>query len=132
METRTERLERLIERTDRRLAKVQRENFARSQIFPLVVDVSAFVLADRKANLVVAKQVASEIRPLTLAGRCRNGAERDSGRIYHAVPGSHWKAVCGATYGRTSVGWSPHVGREVTCPKCLKRMAKAERTQAIP
>ena len=61
---------------------------------------------------------------LTLGGTCRNGAERDSGRLYHAVPEGEWKAVCGAKPGRTSYGWSTHVGTAATCPRCLKKLAK--------
>jgi len=71
---------------------------------------------------------------LTLTGRCANGAERDRGKLYHAVPigninldtfhDSNWgKAMCGAEPGRRSNGWSDCKGREVTCPRCAKRLA---------
>jgi hypothetical protein len=69
---------------------------------------------------------------LTLTGRCANGAEGGHGILYHAVPmvgsdmihGDHWgKALCGAEPGRRSAGWSECKGREVTCPRCLKKLA---------
>ena len=66
----------------------------------------------------------NEYLPLRLAGRCLNGAERDGGRRYHAVErldnGHANKAVCGATYGRTSAGWSAHPGETVSCPRCRR------------
>ncbi len=67
------------------------------------------------------KMTAYEI--LRLAGRCANGAERDGGRIYHAVPRMRSTAMCGATFGSRSAGWSSQVGREVTCGRCVKKVA---------
>jgi hypothetical protein len=70
-------------------------------------------------------------RTLTLAGRCRNGAERDHGTRWHAVPIGGYKALCGAEPGRRSVGWSS--GRiedqGVTCPRCKKRLSAIEQTK---
>jgi len=62
----------------------------------------------------------------SLAGRCRNGAERDHGTRFHAVPAESWRALCGAEPGRHSIGWSDY-GRNqaVTCPKCAAKLAKA-------
>ena len=63
-----------------------------------------------------------------LAGRCANGAELGSGTQWHAVkPGEH-KAICGATPGRRSVGWSSwrKIGQEVTCPKCRKKLQQSK------
>ncbi len=59
-----------------------------------------------------------------LAGRCANGFQRDSGVRWHAVRLDEYKAICGATYGRRSAGWSPYakIGQEVTCPKCKKKL----------
>lgn len=65
----------------------------------------------------------TSILAIQLAGRCRNGAERDHGRLYHALPEDGYVALCGAKPGRRSVGWSSHTGTEVTCPRCLKRLA---------
>jgi hypothetical protein len=66
---------------------------------------------------------AGRLEPLRLAGRCRDGAERDGGSLYHAVARGAWRALCGAEPGRQSAGWSAHAGAAVTCPRCLGRMA---------
>lgn len=55
-----------------------------------------------------------------LAGRCANGAERDSGTLYHAIQLGDYKAMCSAEPGRRSAGWSPYHGDNVTCPRCLR------------
>ena len=60
-----------------------------------------------------------------LTGRCANGAERDGGTLYHAV--RSWRALCGAEPGRTSAGWSSHLGTVATCPRCLAKLARMER-----
>jgi len=70
--------------------------------------------------------------PLSKSGRSRNGFQRDSGTIYHAVPESRVNgdnfstALCGAVPGRTSSGWGEHKRLVVTCSKCLKKMQKLE------
>jgi len=63
---------------------------------------------------------------LMLAGRCANGSELDSGTRWHAVPKGKYTAVCGATYGRRSAGWSSYIKlhQPVTCPRCLKKLNK--------
>jgi hypothetical protein len=63
-------------------------------------------------------------------GRCANGAERDSGRIYHAVEG--WTAICGAQPGRTSAGWSHEEGSRITCQRCMKRLARLDHCESWP
>lgn len=64
--------------------------------------------------------------PRRLTGRCRNGAERDAGHIYHAVTdGTYKPALCGAAPGPRSSGWSEHRGGRVTCARCLARLANA-------
>jgi uncharacterized paraquat-inducible protein A len=70
-------------------------------------------------------------RVQSLGGRCRNGAERDHGRLFHAVPIESYQALCGAEPGRTSVGWSDW-GRweEVTCSCCQKRLQHQRRENA--
>ncbi len=65
-------------------------------------------------------------RILSLAGRCSNGFERDHGRIQHAVPPASNRALCGATYGRTSAGWSSTEGERVTCGRCITKIEKAQ------
>lgn len=66
--------------------------------------------------------------PLRMSGTCRNGAERDSGRLSHAVAidaNRGWaRALCGARPGKRGNGWSEHVEREVTCVRCITRMVR--------
>lgn len=62
----------------------------------------------------------SAIQARRMAGQCTSGAERDGGKLFHAVARN--KALCGAKPGRRSVGWSAHLGEKVTCPRCLKKM----------
>lgn len=64
---------------------------------------------------------------LQLAGRCANGFQLDGGTRWHAVRKDEYRAVCGATYGRRSVGWSSYIKlhQPVTCPRCLKKLEKA-------
>lgn len=62
------------------------------------------------------------------AGRCFNGAERDSGTVKHAVPDNSfpsWEtALCGTSPGVRGNGWKePEVNGEITCERCLKKMA---------
>lgn len=64
-----------------------------------------------------------------MAGRCANGAERDSGILWHArrldaENKISRKSICGRKPGRRSVGWSTWKpsGRVVTCKRCLKRL----------
>jgi hypothetical protein len=71
----------------------------------------------------------TEIRTSYLAGRCANGAERDGGTRYHAIPVGSWKALCGAEPGRRSAGWSENgftQSHEVTCPRCPRKVAVPE------
>ena len=64
-------------------------------------------------------------RVQSLGGRCRNGAERDHGRLFHAVPIGSYQALCGAEPGRTSVGWSDWGrDRDVTCSRCKSRLKR--------
>jgi hypothetical protein len=57
---------------------------------------------------------------LTMTGRCANGAQRDSGILFHAVK-SYDAAMCGAKHGKRS-RWSEYHGEAVTCPRCLKKI----------
>lgn len=66
--------------------------------------------------------------PRKMTGRCANGAERDKGSRFHAVPeGTGWqKAVCGAKPGVRGNGWSDYAGDKVTCPRCAFVLAWRE------
>jgi len=76
------------------------------------------------------REVAQGFAVRHLAGRCANGAERDSGTLFHALPIENGqvrgRALCGAAPRRRSVGWSEwgH-GAAVTCPKCLKKLGQS-------
>ena len=67
------------------------------------------------------------------AGRCANGAERDSGTLFHirlmGEHGPNWAPLCGKEPGRRSAGWSTWrpAGQVATCPTCLKRLRSLER-----
>lgn len=72
---------------------------------------------------VIKIEPVGDVVALYLAGRCANGSELDCGTIWHAVPKSSNKALCGATHGRRSAGWrGDDESHLVTCPRCLKRM----------
>jgi hypothetical protein len=61
-----------------------------------------------------------------MMGRCSNGAERDSGSLYHAIPKSSWKALCGKAPGKRSAGWADRENdKSVNCPSCLRKLRKA-------
>lgn len=65
---------------------------------------------------------------MKLAGRCADGCERGQGVKFHALPVgtsefTHGPALCGQKAGRRSVGWTVREGAEVTCPRCLSRLA---------
>jgi len=63
----------------------------------------------------------ADYTPRRLAGGCRTGSDT-GGRLWHALPAGSDVAVCGATYGRRSAGWSEYRGRVITCRRCLRRM----------
>jgi len=74
-----------------------------------------------------------------LSGQCRNGFERDAGTITHAIDGTGLRigqvgiigygvALCGRKPGRRSNGWSNIGCTAVDCPKCLKKIARAQVT----
>lgn len=71
-----------------------------------------------------------------LVGRCANGAERDKGRLWHAVRYDHLAtldlngvALCGARPGPRSNGWGPfppirdsdQIPTLPTCAKCRQK-----------
>jgi hypothetical protein len=64
------------------------------------------------------------IRALQLAGRWAHGNKGGRGVKYHAVPARSDTALCGATYGQRSAGWSEHPGPHVTCPRCLSKLRR--------
>lgn len=75
------------------------------------------------------------IVPAVLAGRCADGNERGRGRLVHAIEAdvagdrvriASAAALCGATYGRRSAGWSEaayNEGLAYTCARCARRAA---------
>ena len=65
-----------------------------------------------------------KVRAARLAGMSRTGSD-SAGTVFHALPLGQYTAVCGKTYGKRSAGWSDYYGTTVTCPQCLKKMAKA-------
>jgi hypothetical protein len=54
-----------------------------------------------------------------LAGSCRSGSD-NTGHVTHAVTGQ--TALCGTRPGPHSAGWSEYTDRELTCPKCKKKV----------
>lgn len=65
-----------------------------------------------------------KMRIMALYGQARSERE-GGGPHYHAVSDGAWHALCGREPGRRSAGWIDHpdfLGKEVTCPKCLKKM----------
>jgi hypothetical protein len=70
-----------------------------------------------------------------LAGRCSDGWERGQGTKVHALENplqpNQWTiygdALCKATPGRKSVGWTPMGDSNVTCPKCLRAIEAKEK-----
>ena len=73
-----------------------------------------------------------KVHAARLAGASRTGSDR-AGTVFHALPVGTYKAVCGKTYGKRSAGWSEYYGRAVTCPACLRKLAKmGEAVDVIP
>ena len=70
-----------------------------------------------------------KFQSMYLLGRLANGAERDKGRLIHAVP-PRGPALCGADYGRMSIGWQSAENAEITCSRCLKRIASLKKSHA--
>jgi hypothetical protein len=60
-----------------------------------------------------------EITIRRMAGPCRDGWERNGGTRWHALASG--KAICGA---RCKSFWSDEAGKAVTCPRCLRKLAK--------
>lgn len=87
-------------------------------------------MAQQLTEKLSAPKAKTKTYHVSKGGRCWNGAHRDSGRLIHAVicdqhNSNHpffKKSVCGTMPGRTSYGWIEEEDREVTCPKCLKKM----------
>lgn len=84
-------------------------------------------LALKEASLERLRAWERSYRAVQLTGRCANGAERDRGRRAHALPHGSYYALCGATYGKRSAGWSTYDEPEVNCPRCLKKMEQKVR-----
>jgi len=79
-----------------------------------------------------------DYEPRYMLGRLANGAERDCGRLWHAVPQNSNRAACGAKPGRRSVGWGPFdlsdipAGQPITCPRCIASMGPRVNLAAPP
>lgn len=77
------------------------------------------------ADCLIAKDRGYQISELT--GRCRTGSDQ-TGTRWHARlivdDQPSYKALCGYAPKGSSAGWSDWCpeGREVTCPKCLKKL----------
>lgn len=71
----------------------------------------------------------TKFEPRQMTGKCANGAERDRGKLYHAVQatgGPFAKSVCGSVPGhRYGSGWSATIGEAVTCVRCIAKLEKA-------
>lgn len=74
--------------------------------------------------------MTQRVYAMHLTGQCRSGADSTGTRV-HAVPVNSSTALCGRTYGRRSAGWSGHLDREVTCPRCLRKMAQMGDVEVI-
>jgi hypothetical protein len=61
---------------------------------------------------------------LRKTGSRRSGNESDKGSQFHAVPYNSNRAFCGTEPGDRS-DWSVYPGNDVTCPRCLAKLAKA-------
>lgn len=82
------------------------------------------------------KEFRQSYRVMYKLGRLRNGFARDAGILYHAVElGTHdygqGKAFCGTKTGKRSVGWMRQVNQDVTCEKCLQKLARIERRAKV-
>jgi hypothetical protein len=76
---------------------------------------------------------ADAVQALRMLGSCRDGAERDAGQHFHAVPRSSSRALCGKRPGRRSAGWAAHetqVGKisDISCPRCRQALGPAQAT----
>jgi hypothetical protein len=65
----------------------------------------------------------SAFRTMKKAGPLRNGAERGKGTILHsaAIQADGRAALCGQ---QPAIMWSDCEGREVSFPRCLKKLEK--------
>lgn len=84
---------------------------------------------------MTAQTKCADVIPAKLAGRCVDGMERGQGARLHAIPSTqvraraeykeaYGSAICGATPGRRSVGWTLLLDEAVTCPRCIKALAR--------
>jgi hypothetical protein len=64
----------------------------------------------------------ADYRFVPLLGRRADGAERGSGRRFHAVRYAADEAICGVKPGKRSAGWSLQTADEPTCATCRRRL----------
>ena len=60
--------------------------------------------------------------PRAMKGTARSYAD-NPGKLFHRLLPGEQAAICGTKPGPTSAGWDVFVGKRVTCPKCLKKLA---------
>lgn len=82
------------------------------------------------------KEWNQSYRVMYKMGRLANGAALDGGTIYHAVEVTMpeygmGKAFCNAKPGRHSAGWMRQVNQEVTCQRCLDKLARIDRRAQV-
>lgn len=89
---------------------------------------SDFTKVDAAGDLCPActMERARGYQALTKTGRRANGAQRDHGTKVHAVRFGEYAAVCGTEPGRRADWSTPYKTRDVTCPRCLARLAKVQ------
>lgn len=103
------------------------ESISSAARVPSCCEAAAELSGDGSERAVVAvhnQGEAPEIEFARLAGRCADGAERDSGTLWHAIEAGESVALCGAEPGRQSAGWSEHLGTEATCKRCLSKLRR--------
>lgn len=74
--------------------------------------------------------------PAYLQGRNANGHGLDAGHLYHALRVTEVEefgflgetALCGASPGRHSGGWTERPQETVTCKRCLRRMSSVNQS----
>jgi hypothetical protein len=70
------------------------------------------------------REQAQGYEVMAMLGRLADGFQSDHGTRYHAVKFGSQRAMCGAQPGKRSVGWSEYHGKDVTCPRCIKKVQR--------
>lgn len=82
------------------------------------------------------REWSQSYRVMYKMGRLANGAALDAGTVYHAVELGMPEygvgaAFCGSKTGRRSAGWMRQTNQDVTCPRCLAKLARIERRAKV-